>query len=143
LPFLERIGRLHVVMAVEEQCGLAGRAEPFAINQRIALAFDELGRIQADRAKLGAHEFGGATDIGLVLGERGDAGNAQECFETVEECSLVLLVVVHAKMSPALRIRRAEDYRRGACNTVNRALAGLGPQCWRWMFAFAALPAVV
>jgi SP family arabinose:H+ symporter-like MFS transporter len=26
---------------------------------------------------------------------------------------------------------------------VNWALAGLGPQCWRWMFAFASLPAVV
>jgi sugar porter (SP) family MFS transporter len=26
---------------------------------------------------------------------------------------------------------------------VNWALAGLGPECWRWMFAFAALPAVV
>jgi sugar porter (SP) family MFS transporter len=26
---------------------------------------------------------------------------------------------------------------------VNWALAGLGPQCWRWMFAFAAVPAVV
>ncbi len=27
--------------------------------------------------------------------------------------------------------------------TVNWALAGLGPQCWRWMFAFAAAPAIV
>jgi SP family arabinose:H+ symporter-like MFS transporter len=26
---------------------------------------------------------------------------------------------------------------------VNWALAGLGPQCWRWMFAAAAVPAVV
>jgi sugar porter (SP) family MFS transporter len=26
--------------------------------------------------------------------------------------------------------------------TVNWMLAGLGPQCWRWMFAFAAAPAI-
>jgi SP family arabinose:H+ symporter-like MFS transporter len=26
---------------------------------------------------------------------------------------------------------------------INWALAGLGPHCWRWMFAFAAAPAVV
>ena len=44
-PFVERIGRLHVVVAVEQDRGFSRRAEPFRVDQRIAVAFDQLGGV--------------------------------------------------------------------------------------------------
>ena len=43
-PLIERIGRLHIVVAVEQDGRLARRAQPFGVDQRVALAFDQLGR---------------------------------------------------------------------------------------------------
>ena len=42
-PFVERIGRLDVVVAIDECGGRAGCVEPLAVHDRIALRFDELG----------------------------------------------------------------------------------------------------
>ena len=81
-------------MPVEEDGRLPRRAQPFAIHQRIAFAFDQLGG-QPRGAQLVARELGGAADIGLVLGKRADAGNAQEGLQSLEKLGLVLLVIVH------------------------------------------------
>ena len=95
LPLVERVGRLHVVVAVEKDGGLARRIQPFRIDQRIAFAFDQLGGGHPRRAQLVQSEFGGAPDIGLVFRERADARNAQEGFQPLQKIGLVLLVVVH------------------------------------------------
>ena len=50
LPFVQRIGRLHIVMPVEQHGRLARRAQPFGVHQRIAFAFDQLRLLQARRA---------------------------------------------------------------------------------------------
>ena len=78
-PFIQRIGRLNVVMAVEQQSGFAGRLQPIGVHQRMARslrsirAFFNTGACQPV-----AHEFGGAAHIARVLGQRADAGNPQE-----------------------------------------------------------------
>ena len=95
LPLVQRVGRLHVVVAVEKDGGLARRAQPFGVDQRIAVAFDQLGGGHPRRAQLVQGELGGAPDVGLVLGQRADAGNAQEGLQAFQEVGLVLLVVVH------------------------------------------------
>ena len=94
-PLVQRIGRLHVVVAVEQDGGLARRAQPFRIDQRIAFAFDQLGGGHPRRAQFVQGEFGGAPDIGLVFRERADARNAQEGLQPLQKIGLVLLVVVH------------------------------------------------
>ena len=67
-PFVQRIGRLHVVMPVEQHGGLARRAQPFGVDQRIPFAFDQLRLLQSGALQLAAHEFGRALDVRLVLG---------------------------------------------------------------------------
>ncbi len=42
LPFVQRIGRLHVIMPVEQHDGLAWSAQPFGVHQGIPLSFDQL-----------------------------------------------------------------------------------------------------
>ena len=51
-PFVERVGRLHVVMAVEQQRRLAGSFQPLGIHQRVALlgALNQLDAVQAGPA---------------------------------------------------------------------------------------------
>jgi hypothetical protein len=84
LPFVQRVRRLYVVMAVKQDGGLTGSAQPFGVNQRVAGAFDQSGGRHAGRLQFIANKFGGAADIGLVLGERADAGNAQERFQAFQ-----------------------------------------------------------
>ena len=95
LPLVQRIGRLHVVVAVEQERRLARRAQPFRVDQRIALAFDQFGDGHPGRAQFVDGEFGRAPDVRLVLGKRADAGNAEEGFQSFQEVGLVLLVVGH------------------------------------------------
>ena len=80
LPFVQRIGRLHVVVAVKENGGLAGRAQPFGVDQRVAAAgiFDQFRGSHAGGAQLVQGEVGGAADVGLVFRQRADRGDAEE-----------------------------------------------------------------
>ncbi len=43
-PFVQRIGRLHIVVSVKEDGGLAGGREPLRVDKRIAIALDQFGR---------------------------------------------------------------------------------------------------
>ena len=95
LPLIERVGRLHVIVAVEKDGRLAGRAEPFGIDQGVAIAFNQAGGGHAGGAQLADGEFGGAADVELVLGEGADAGNAEEGLEAFEKIGLMLLEVGH------------------------------------------------
>ena len=42
-PGLKRLGGLHVVMPVDQQRRLAGRTQPFGVDDRVALGLDQLG----------------------------------------------------------------------------------------------------
>ncbi len=55
-------------MPVEQHRGLAGRAQPFGINQGIAFAFDQLRLLQPGLFQFAAHKFGGTFNIRLVFG---------------------------------------------------------------------------
>ena len=76
VPLVQRIGRLHVVVAVEEDRGLAGRAEPLGVDQRIALAFDQFGQVMpaarsSSRANSAARRMSGlCSESVLMLGMR-------------------------------------------------------------------------
>src|ERR1019366_2886949 len=96
-PLVERIGRLHVVVAIEEDGGLVGGAEPLGVDQRVAVArvFDQLGGGHAGGQQIVQCELGGAPDVGLVFRQRADGGNAEEGLQALQEFALVFLIVVH------------------------------------------------
>ncbi len=95
LPFLQRVGRLHVVVPVEQQRGFPVSAEPFAVDQRVALAFDQLGFLEPGVRKLATRKLGRAPDVVLVLGERAYAWNAQPRLQLLQKSLSVGFVVVH------------------------------------------------
>ena len=49
-PFIERIGRLHIVVAVDKHCGFACRVQPVRVDERMAFGLDEARILHADAA---------------------------------------------------------------------------------------------
>ena len=66
-PFVERIGRLHIVVAVDEHRGLAGGVQPVSVDQGMAFAFNEPCVLHADAFELSQQGLGSLAAIGLVL----------------------------------------------------------------------------
>ena len=83
LPQIERVDRLHVVVAVEENRRRARRAEPVAVDDRIARRVDEPDVLQADAAHLVGAPFGAPLHVGRVLGQRADARNREKRLQLV------------------------------------------------------------
>ena len=67
-PQLERLGRLHIVVAVDEHRGRAGgRFAPFAENHGMARGGKDLG-VETGGAEIVGHPLRGALHVGVVLG---------------------------------------------------------------------------
>src|SRR3954454_5988834 len=77
-PKLERIGRLNIVVTVAEHGGLAGSMQPISVDERVLTCSDQLNVFEARISKTFSYELGRTRDIGLVLGERADARDAQK-----------------------------------------------------------------
>ncbi len=90
-PLLDRVHRLHVVMAVEEDRRLAGRAQPLAVDERMAAGVDALGGETGVTHAL-EQPVAGSVDLGLVGRIGGDRGDSQEVLELAE---VPLLVTLH------------------------------------------------
>ena len=90
LPFVDRVGRLHVVVAVDRQVRLAGRAVPFGDHDRLAFSrlVDQL-RLEAHALETRPQPLGVAQAVGPVLLERADRWDAQ-LFHQVVEVSVAL-----------------------------------------------------
>ena len=78
LPFVERIGRLHVVVRVTEHGWLALGMEPVCIDKRMSLGRNDLNIFQTDAAQFVSHEVGGFLNVGFVLFEGADAGDTKK-----------------------------------------------------------------
>ncbi len=91
LPELQRVGRLDVVMAVTKNGWLALGVQPIAIDQRIAIGRNDLDMLDAGVFQAIGDEVGGSLDVGLVLGQSADAGDAEKILKLFEEAGLVLL----------------------------------------------------
>ncbi len=83
-PEVQRLGRLHIVMAVEEDGRFAGRAQRFAIDERVHFRGQDFDVVEARGAQLFGDPLRGALDVRLVLGLRADAWNPQEFVELVQ-----------------------------------------------------------
>ena len=84
LPQVERIDRLHVVVAVEQDRRRALRAEPVAVHDRIARRLDEPDVLHADAAHLVRAPLGATLDVGRVLGQRADARDGEQGLQFLE-----------------------------------------------------------
>ena len=89
MPFVERLGGLDVVVGVAQGGGLAGGMQPVGVDERMSLGGDDLDILHADAAQLVGHVVGGFLNVGLVLFERADAGNAEKIFEFIQETLLI------------------------------------------------------
>jgi hypothetical protein len=89
-PEVEGVGRLDVEMAITEDGRLAGGVQPVGVDQGMALGFDDFDVFEAGVAEFGGYVLGGAVGIVIVLGESGDAGDAEEFLQFFEEARLVL-----------------------------------------------------
>ena len=83
-PQIQRLGRLHIVVAVEQDRRLAGRVQRFAVHQRMHFRRDNFDIVEACGAQSVGHPFRGALDVRLVLGLRADAGNPQKFVQIVQ-----------------------------------------------------------
>src|SRR5579864_7289362 len=94
-PFVQWIGRLHIIMPIQKDSRLSWRTQPFGVDQRIPLALDQLRLLQTSLFQLAAHELGRFLDVRLVLGKGADTRNAQEGFQALQIILMVLFVVIH------------------------------------------------
>ena len=89
-PLVEGIGRLHIVVTIDEHCWLSGGVQPIGIDQRMAFALNQAPILQADALQFGEQRFGGLAAIVLVRGIRGDGRNAQQGLQFIEKTRVVL-----------------------------------------------------
>ena len=89
VPLVERLGGLDVVVGVAEHGGLAGGVQPVGVDEGMALGGDDLDIFHADAAQFVGHIVGGFLNVGLVLFEGADAGDAEKIFEFVQETLLI------------------------------------------------------
>jgi hypothetical protein len=92
-PFIERLGRLDVVVGIAEGGGLAFGVEPIAIDQWVALGLDDLDILEANAVEFVGDELGSLANVVPMFFFGADAGNAKEIFEFFEEPGLIVASV--------------------------------------------------
>ena len=90
LPQFQRIGRLHVVVAVAQHGGLARRVQPVGIDQRMLAGRDDLDFSIPAWRRLSATNCAARSISGAMLGQGADAGDAQELLQLLEQAIVIL-----------------------------------------------------
>src|SRR5260370_12254422 len=105
-PKIKRLGRLHVVMAVKKDGGLAGRFQGFRVDQRMEICGDDLDVFEARRAEVADNPVGAALDIGFVFALGANARDAQKLAQ-VSQMLLAGTVNKVSKIHEALWYRES------------------------------------
>ena len=125
-PFLQRVGRLHVVMAVEQDAERRSRAPPMAHDHRLAAGRLDAG-LKADIAQVLGAPFGGS-DAGRVIGGiGGDARDAQELEQAIERrLAPCCEMIEHARqLRRAMRAAHSRPHLNGCFATQQIGFAGM------------------
>ena len=109
-PELDGIDRLHVVMPVEEDRGLARRAQPLPVHQRMAGGVDPF-RLKPRRAHLVQQEVARAQHLVLVLRIGRDRGDADVVLQLLE-VSLLLRIDAGEHVPRVASHRSSSPFRR-------------------------------
>ena len=107
-PLRERIGRLHVVMSVNQQRRRARHVGAFAPNDRMGLAAEEFDAPTSDAPQRCRHPFGGGAAILIVCGQRRDRGDSQKLAQVVEQ-----LVSIHGGTNVGRSLAASQRVRSG------------------------------
>src|SRR5207248_946470 len=83
-PKLERLGRLHVVVSIEEDCRLPGSSQRFRINQGVQVGRNHLNRFKSGVPQVISNPASAAFDIRFMFALGADAGNVKELIELGE-----------------------------------------------------------
>ncbi len=83
-PEIQRIDRLHVVMAVEENRRLARRIEPVAVDDGIARGVDQADVLHPGRGQRVGGPLRRAPHVALVLRQRADARDGEVLLEFLD-----------------------------------------------------------
>ena len=77
-PKIERFRRLHIVVAVKEDGGLAGSFERFRIHERMEIGRNNFNFLESRGAKIVRHPASGAFDVRFMLALGAHAGDSQK-----------------------------------------------------------------
>jgi hypothetical protein len=94
LPQLDRIDRLDVVVAVEEDGRRAFGAQPVAVHDRVARCFDEADIAEADAPHLLGGPLGAAANVAGVLRQRADARNGEVSLQLLDVTIAIRMDIV-------------------------------------------------
>ncbi len=124
-PKIERVDRLDVVVAVDHDRRLAGRAEPLAVGDRVAAGLDHFCALQARAEHPARQVLGAAAHVAARGRMRRDRRNRDQVLELAEKALAVgagvrdqrpLVVGAHAKVCSRGRRTRRNAFRRwGRC----------------------------
>ena len=64
--------------------------QPIGVDKRMALGRNDLDIFHADSAQVVGYEVRGLLNVGFMLVERADAGDAKKIFEFVEKTLLII-----------------------------------------------------
>jgi hypothetical protein len=84
-PLVEGIGRLHVIMPVDEQCRRPRHLRTNGPDDGVGLASQKLHVAAPETAQLGGDPLGGGATIGVVRGKCGDGRNTEKFFQLAQQ----------------------------------------------------------
>ena len=146
-PFVERVGRLNVVVTVQDERGLARGVEPFRINQRVLggparrgwLPGDDFDPFHPHFGQFARNESRRPRDVGFVRGKRRNAWYPEQVLQPLEKTFPVRLIVFKrrsphefslqsrrgARLAPLLEMR----VQRCARASTGRGRPGQATEC--------------
>ena len=103
-PFLQRVGRLHVVVPVHQDGRLAGRTQPAACHDRVAGGRADLHLVEPGAAHALRHPFRRFLDVcgvGRVGADAGDAGELDQLRQGLVAAAPRIGLRIHRYLPPS------------------------------------------
>src|ERR1035438_5101671 len=86
--------------------------QPVGVDERMTLGRDDLHVFHTNAAQFICDEVSGFLNVGFVLVERADAGNAEKILEFGEETLLIIAGKIDGRRSHKLILSRARTQQR-------------------------------
>ena len=93
-PEIQRVGRLHVIVAIDQDGGPARMGLPFGMDDRVTGRGHHLRAGESGREQLIAQPAGRSLHVGLVFCLRADAGDAEKLFQFGQSLGRVCACVI-------------------------------------------------
>ena len=88
-PFVQRVGRLHIVMPVGQAGRLARGMQPVSIHQRMTGGFNHSNVFQANSLQFPGQALGGESHVAFMLRKRRNGRNTEERLQFLKEPRLL------------------------------------------------------